>query len=425
MLSSITLLGSSSGRNAGDAALLSGIMDTVDEACAERLLYEIPTINPRFVRTAYANRTRPVGMMPWHGSVKMLGLPTSRSVMRTDLTLLFDAILFDRSLYNPLFNFLSTLHLLLPRARRRGKPLGCFNVGAGPVDTPAGRRMLRDLAEQMDFITVRDQESYDIFRDIGVRNPRIVLTADAAVNVAPSPPERVDAILRAVGLSPGDEFLAVNINRYLDTWSRPRRPSMGRERFLAVYAEAINRFAAEADVPVLFVSTQHHDVDITRELMARVDRARQVAHVGNIDHSHYDIKGVLGRAALLFAMRLHASILGASALAPVVGLAYQPKVEFFFNSLGLGDCCLRFDAFTPEALAAHLRRGWERRPAIGAQLRARIPVLQREAKKAAELVACLHRGEDVHAAFARLAGRSSAFHADPNPPQRGTTGRQA
>ncbi len=407
LIDSITLLGSSSGRNAGDAALMSGLMDTVDESCGERLLYEIPTIKPGFVREAYANRTRPVGMMPWNLSVKMLGLPTYQSVMRTDLSLLFDAILFDRSLYNPLFNFLSTLYLLLPRARKKGKRMACFDVGAGPVDTPHGQRMLRELAEMMDFITVRDQESFDIFRDIGVQNPRILLAADAAVNVTPSDETRVAEILKENGLEPGEDILAINVNQYLDTWARPRREPMGKERFLQVYADAINRVAEQTDASVLFVATQHHDVDISRELMARIDRARKTALVGNVTYSHYDVKGVLGACSMQFAMRLHASILGASALCPSLGLAYQPKVDFFYNSLGLGEYSLSFEHFSEDGLTAHLLKGWENRAAIRARLEERIPKLQHEARKPAELVAAMRRGEEMTAAFDRVAGGSA------------------
>ena len=76
MLNSITLLGSSSGRNAGDAALMAGIMDSIDEACESRILYEIPTIKPSFIHDQYKNRTRPVATLPWNLSLKMLGLPT-------------------------------------------------------------------------------------------------------------------------------------------------------------------------------------------------------------------------------------------------------------------------------------------------------------------------------------------------------------
>ncbi|HQH28422.1 MAG TPA: polysaccharide pyruvyl transferase family protein, partial [Oligoflexia bacterium] len=265
MLKSITLLGSSSGRNAGDAALLSAIMDSVDRSCGTRLLYEIPTIKPGFIRNNYNNRVQPISMLPWHASVKMFGVPTCRSIMRTDLSLIFDAILFDRALYNPLFNFLSTLYLLLPRAKRRGKKIACFNVGTGPVTTPAGQRMLRELAEIMEFITVRDQSSLDILKDIGVKNERLILTADAALNVAPCDEERIRQIFSQLKLNPEQEILGININSYIDTWAGPDHQPMGKAKFLTEYAAALSRAARKLHVPLLFVCSQHNDVAITKE----------------------------------------------------------------------------------------------------------------------------------------------------------------
>ena len=93
-------------------------------------------------------------MLPWHGSVKMLGLPTLRSILRTDMSLVFDAILFDRSLYNPLFNYLWTVSRLLPLPKRRDNSTGFYNV--------------------------RDVDSYQNLRGIGARTDDCVLAADAA-----------------------------------------------------------------------------------------------------------------------------------------------------------------------------------------------------------------------------------------------------
>lgn len=402
MLNSITLLGSSSGRNAGDAALMSAIMDCVDAACGERLLYEIPTIKPGFVRENYANRTRAVGMLPWNLSVKMLGLPTYRSVMRTDLTLIFDAILFDRSLFNPLFNFLSTLYLLLPLARKRGKKMGFYDVGTGPVNTPLGRRMLRELSDLMDFITVRDQDSYDILMDIGVKNPRILLAADAAVNVQPSDDARCAQILERHGLKPGEPFLAANINVYLDTWAGPGRKPMTREQFVNAYVAAMDRVMGQLDVPVVFVTTQHADVGLNREVIARLRRPERTRMITNVEYSHYDIKGVLGKAELLCGMRLHSMILASSALTPIAGLAYQPKVDHYFRTLGLEKHSMSFDAFSADSLERHILEGWAARAAIRKRLEQRIPQLQRDARRAADLVASLRRGEDIDVAFRRI-----------------------
>lgn len=403
-MKSITLIGSSSGRNAGDAALMSSIMDAVNDACGTDLLYEIPTIKPGFVRDNYRQRVRPIGTLPWNLSVKMLGLPLYRSIMRTDLTLVFDAILFDRALYNPLFNFLSTLQLLLPLARRRGKRLACYNVGAGPVTRPAGRAMLRRVADMMDFVTVRDRASYDILMDIGVTNPRVGVAADAALNTKPSPPPDVDRIYREIELDPNEEILALNVNAYLGTWSGTDAASMKKEEFLATYCAAINRVIEELQTPVLLVATQHLDVPLTREVLARLRSTGPIRMVSNKEHSHYDVKGVLSRVSLLFAMRLHSMILASSGITPVAGLAYQPKVHHYFELLGMPEHSLGFEAFSEEAIVNHVLTAWKARHAIRETLEKRIPELQALSNHSAELVACLRNNGDMDAEFKRLFG---------------------
>jgi len=392
MLRSITLLGSSSGRNAGDAALMAGIMDSVDSAVGRRLTYEIPTIKPGFVRETYPNITRPISLMPWYGSVKMLGLPTLRSILRTDFSLIFDAILFDRSLYNPLFNFLSTLHLLLPLAKKRGKKLGCYNVGVGPVTTPPGRAMLKKLMEMMDFITVRDEDSLELLMGLGVKNSRILLTADAALNAKSSSRERVDTIVRDLGLSPDKEILAVNINRYLNTWASPPTPPLTREAFLGIYADALNEAMSRIDAQLLFVCTQHHDIDITEDLMKRITSPAKKARLDNRRYNPYEVKGVMGRASLLLGI---AMILASSALCPIIGLAYQPKVDYYFRSLDLRDYSLSFGDFNASSLSKHLQRGWAERHTLKERVVKRVPALQREAEKAASIVASIDRGEST------------------------------
>lgn len=413
LLRSITLLGSSSGRNAGDAALMSGIMDPVDEACARRLRYEIPTIRPRFVKNTYQNHVVPVGMLPWNMSIKMLGVPTYQSIMRTDLSLVFDAILFDRALFNPLFNFMSTLSLLLPKAKAKGKKLAFYNVGTGPVNTRLGKKMLRELADMMDFVTVRDQASHDILMDIGVSNPRVVIAADAALGVKPATAERVDEIIRQIGLEGQGEILAININAYLDTWADSQKKSgksMGKEAFLATYAAALNRVIPKLGVPVLFVVTQHHDMAITNELIARLRVREKIALLSNLTYNHFEIKGVLSRVSLLFGMRLHAMILGSSVFTPIVGLAYQPKIAHYFHTLGMQSYFLSFDQFQAENLEQLVLSGWEKREALKASLRQRIPYQIERSNIASRLVAALDRNENLDQVINSYVQQQSQTH---------------
>lgn len=397
-LQTITLLGSSSGRNSGDAALIAAIMDGIDRACGRRLTYDIPTIRPAYIRHHYPNQTRPVGMMPWHGALRMLGLPTIRALLRADAVIIFDAVLFDRSLFNPLFNFLSSLHLLLPLASRRGIPIIGYNVGAGPVHTPAGRRMLKAVADCMAFITVRDQDSLDLLQEVGTTNPRIRLMADAALNAPAMSPAEVNPIFHAAGIEPGQPKLGVNVNRYLDTWASANRTSMGREAFLNSFAEALAGFHREVAVPIVFVTTQHHDFEITEALRRRLPAGIPTALIDNRKHDHAAIKGVLRHLDLLCGMRLHSLILASSELTPVVGITYQPKVAYYFRELGLGERTLSFDDFTADNLRKHILRGWNDRAKLAAALKKRIPVLQAKAAASAELVAALDRGQAAFSA---------------------------
>ena len=401
-LKSVTIIGSSSGRNAGDAALLSGIMDSVDAAVGRRLLYEIPTYRPDFIHSSYENRVRGVSMLPWDGTIGMLGLPTYRSVQRTDLTLIYDAMLFDRKLWNPLTNYMPAARLYLPLAKKKGALTGLFNAGTGPVNTAAGCKMLREIADTADFLTLRDSEGLDLLRDIGVQNPNAIITADAALNVAPAPKERIDQIMQQLGLGTAPDILAINVNTYLNTWTGSGDKPMTAEEFSATLAAALDEVRKQTGVPFLFVATQHHDLEITTQVMSKLRERGLTALCSNKTYSHYEIRGVFERVSMLFGMRLHANILCSAGKTPISGLMFQKKVTNYYKLLGLSDRLLSFDQFETGALSRHILRCWQERDLARAKLEDRIPKLQREALRAAELVALLDQGMSPEEAVVRI-----------------------
>ncbi|NLF26203.1 MAG: hypothetical protein GX589_11185 [Deltaproteobacteria bacterium] len=395
MLQSITLLGSASGRNAGDAALLAAIMDSIDEACAEKLLYEIPSLNPNFIRENYSNRVRPIGVMPWHASLRLLGVPTLRSLLRTDMSLIFDATLFDRALFNPMFNFLSSYAVLLPIAKKRGKLMGCFTSTIGPVRTPRGRDMLRRVLELMDFITIRDVGDLRAMREAGVTNPNVVLTNDAALLTHACSVQRAQQIRQSLGLNANQEVLALNVNRYFNSWSGGQRNPMTHEEFVNTYVAGLEEGLKEVDAQLLFVSTQHMDETLTREIMEKVNLPQHKALLSNREYGHAEICGVLSGVSLLSAMRLHCLLLASVSAVPVIGINYLPKVRTYMETLEILEYSLDFDDFSAESVAEHLRRGWRDRPKLRALMQERIPRMQEQVRLAPAIVAALHRGESI------------------------------
>lgn len=348
-------------------------------------------------------------MLPHSGTVGMLGVPTLSSVRRSKLTLIYDAMLFDRKLWNPLTNYMSTAWLFLKHLKKQGNILGFYNVGAGPVTTDWGKRMLADLGDLADFITVRDKDSYNLLLELGVDEDKMAITADAAITVEPSSQERVQEIFNALGMQLGAEILAININNYINSWTQwhgnsQEKSAQGQnaqeqisaERFLDIYAEGLSRFLQEVDVPVLFVCTQHSDVPVTQRLMSKVKGSNKTALFTNQNFNHFDVKAVLKNVSLLFAMRLHASILATSAGTPSVALLFQKKVESYYNAIGLPENIMSFDVFSAEKLKAHLLFGWDNRNHIKAKLEETIPRVAKAAQQTGRVIQAIDRSKDPH-----------------------------
>lgn len=388
MIKSICLLGSAGGRNAGDAALISGIMGAIDLRLQRKLLYRIPTPFPKFVEKTYLdNQVEAINIMPWTGSLKLFGFPTLNAIKKSELSLVFDAVLFDRSLYNPMFNFLSSLSFLLPAAKKAGRKVGLFNCGIGPITSKMGEKMLKRVCDSADFITIREAGSAEILERIGVPSDRYIVTADAALNAPAVSEEELTRIFREIGLDPREEILAININKYLDTWASSGKDRLDVKGFLDIIAGAVEQLNLTAQPPILLVSTYHGDVDITLELQKRLKVPQKVVVVDNKRYDHYQIKGILSKASMLFGMRLHALILASSMGTPIAGLVYKPKVQHYFDQLGISGACTTFADFKSGHLGRFLVESWNNRQATRETLAREIPLLQKKAMIAADCVA--------------------------------------
>ena len=98
---------------------------------------------------------------------------------------------------------------------------------------------------------------------------------------------------------------------------------------------------------------------------------------------------------MIFGMRLHSLILATFELTPVVGAAYQPKVQHYLRTLDLQDYCVGFEQFDSASVAAAVVNGWHDRVRQHQMLAERIPVLRERTSIAAKLVAAVNHGEDI------------------------------
>lgn len=220
------------------------------------------------------------------------------------------SLLQDRTSLKSLLYYL----ILLDLARRSGARTMVFAQGIGPLDRPAARRWTARVLSRVDAITVRDADSADLLREIGVSGkgaPEITITADPVFALNPQVTERVTA---AAGERPA---LAVSL-----------RPWAGVEKIIPVLAQVLQPFGADLRL-LAWPLFPEQDLPVCRQLAAQLPGLRVVTE----PLSPGEWMALAGWTDLVIAMRLHALIFAAARAVPVIGVSYDPKVDALLGRL--------------------------------------------------------------------------------------------
>ena len=379
------VLGSNSGRNAGDAAILASIINNFSNING-KLGFDVPTTNCGYIRERYKDKdVKPVSIMPWTGSVRILGISTMLSIIRSDIVLITDGIIFDIKLFNPLFNFLILLAFLIPFARLMGKKVICFCVGVGPLDTKIGRKLARMVCNMSQSVMVREQSSYELLEKVGVRPDLLEIYPDAAFVNSPSDDDRVDEILAGAGLNGSEKIIGINVNSYIDLWLR-KSESLDREYFVGEFARAVDLVIEKLDVRILFTITQVMDIGIAEEIMGWMRHREKVSIISNKELTNHDIMGAMGRMELFVGMRLHSLILSSAMYAPVMGLAYAPKVRHFMKMIGMPELIYELGEISAEGLSSAIVNAYNNRESNREKLKPVIDEIKQKALAAFSVV---------------------------------------
>lgn len=384
----LTLFGSNSGNNVGDAAILSAILAEVTAHLPDAE-FLVPTTNPEFINSKYGSqyRVRALNIMPWNLSFRFLGLPSLRCLWKSDAALICDGIIFGKNFWNPTFNLLITLAPLAFFAKLFGCRMVCYSVGIGPFPKGQGSRFARYLIQSCDLIMMREAESKRLAETLGVTKP-VLLTGDAAFINPVSSPARAAEIATRLKI-PADRLLGVNMTQYVNSWMNEGGERSDPGALVETLASGISQAreaVGGAFTPVIF-STHPMDEELCRTLATRLGAPL----VSNTEFLSHDIQAVMQMCSLFVGMRFHSLVLASAVGAPVVGIVYAPKVRGLMQDLHCPEYALEMNKLSSTGLAEVITRAWNSRDHL---LRTQQPVVEsfkQGAQRAAQLLAQLVR----------------------------------
>ncbi|MCZ7428049.1 polysaccharide pyruvyl transferase family protein [Micromonospora sp. WMMA1949] len=307
----IGVLGSYGGRNLGDEAILTGLLDDLrrHEPNARIIVF---SRNPAHTALAHPE----VEAVPWEGVSRVDSSPVLNQL---DLLILGGGgILYDKE---------ARRYLRVVRvAQERGLPLITYAVGVGPLTDTLDSGMVRETLAQAVEVTVRDQESRMVLEEAGLVNP-ITVTADPAFLLEPE--EFPQQWLREEGVPAGSRLVGLSV----------REPGRAAERldvdgYHRLLAQIGDFLVHRIDAHVLFVPMERDDIRHSHGVLSHMTAADR----GRILHGDYrpaQILGLMRHFDLAVGMRLHFLIFAAMMGTPFLPLPYAGKVFDLAQRLGV------------------------------------------------------------------------------------------
>ena len=315
--------------NAGDDAILEAIlqeMALIDPDMPATVLSKEPTSTRLAYRVRSVSRTN---MFAWHSAMRHAKLYINGGGS------LIQDVTSRRSLWFYLLN--------IAVAKRCGCKVQMYGCGIGPVTRENHRRLAaRVLNRYVDVITLREPDSREELRAMGVTKPEILLTADPALTLRKAEDDQIDSVLLRAGIPPQGRYLCFALRQWRGF--EEKAPLFG--------AAARYAYKTYGLIPVFTAVEKHLDPAA----------ARLAAQGLDIPHYFLDdaggagtIIGALSRMEAVVSMRLHALIFAAGQGIPLAGVVYDPKVSAFLRYTGQ-DNFTNLEDLTEAALRAMIDR---------------------------------------------------------------------
>ena len=354
-LKSVVIIGAYGGDHVGDAAILGGVLQTLNSQYGVTHA-KLLSFRAHHTRRLVAGLKTPVEVTVLH-----YDSPTGVKLMET-----VDGLVIAGG---PVMDFPRVLakHLAVAAAARRlKKPLIIERVGLGPFRREVSRLATRKLLSLASKISMRTSAAAEnpIAKGFEVhigRDPAFdyLSTRTDLDLLTPEEARSVDDLL--VGTQ-GRLLIGINNRPIGHRWSKRGEDYVktAEDRFIENTAEAMKLFSKASSKPVTYVFFAMNPIQFGSSDLTSAYRLMEL--IGDtvdfrIWEADPDVDGVLymlRKLDIVLAVRFHACIFSLSQNRPTIGADYYPggggKVSELFNDLGLSEQVRVMDEVTPQWL---------------------------------------------------------------------------
>ncbi|MBQ2707714.1 MAG: polysaccharide pyruvyl transferase CsaB [Clostridia bacterium] len=355
-----------------------GFENIGDDSLLTAMIRGIKAENPEVDITVLAKHPRRLSRALGVHTINRFNIPKVSAAMRRAKLLISGggSLLQDGTSKKSLFYYVTIMRM----AKKRGMKLMLYANGLGPLGSGSSRQRAADIIDAADYVSLRENMSEALAREIGVKAP-LAVTADPAFLTEPCEPLWRDHIKAREGIT--GRYFVVSV---VDGNNFGEKNSAGAPAMLAAEIAAV---AKKYDMEPVFVPMHRsRDIAVTDALCRDCGCGRVVSGLNAAE-----LCGILADAELVIGTRLHMLIFAASMGVPMIGISYDPKIDAFLDYIHRREHGLDLRSIAPGQLAAAAADVMARQDEIRAELAAQVPALREKARSDCKMAAELFGGK--------------------------------
>ena len=214
---------------------------------------------------------------------------------------------------------------IIKTAKLFGKRVMVYANGIGPVNGARNRKLVKKVLTGVDVITLREKLSEADLRSIGVTRDDVTVTADPAFTLESADDARATEIF-------ADENIPIERGKMVGVSVRAWNKAKYGDDFVVKLAKTCDTLAKQGKTIVLLPMEYPRDLEISQKL---IDNMQEKAYIFKKRYNPSEILGLVGCFDLMISMRLHTLIFAAVKNVPMLGIIYDPKVEYYLRELDM------------------------------------------------------------------------------------------
>ena len=225
-------------------------------------------------------------------------------------------LLQDETSTRSLLYYLSIIQL----AKFMGKKVMLYSNGIGPIHKSYNRKLVKKIINQVDLITLREELSKKEVEGLGITKPPIYVTADPVFTLGGISNDETRTILQKEGIPLDRPLIGVSVRNWKQS-----------HLFIPQIAAICDYIVDYHQAHIVFIPMQYpNDLTMSNKIQ---EIMKNKTYILKKQYHSKEILGIVGSMKLILSMRLHTLIFAGIQNVPMVGFAYDPKVDYYLQVL--------------------------------------------------------------------------------------------